>query len=138
MPKDKKKIALLGTMDTNWRENAKIYFAKDFEVLDNTDERWKGAISAEQIEPLLEQDLTIMYDADVVIWHHGTGAAGATARIELGYLAAISDSEGKQVVVHVCSEVASREYMHALVLHHPNMRWAESWNEVYDLVANFL
>jgi len=130
----KKKVALLGTVDTNWRENVKMHLANDYEVLDNTDDRWNDAKTAEQIEPLLAQDLAIVHEADVVIWYHDAGAFGATACIELGYLAAFSDSEGVKIKVHVELNVAKREYMRALVLHHPNMSWAECWSEVYNFI----
>ncbi|MFZ6015471.1 MAG: hypothetical protein ACOYUZ_03895 [Patescibacteria group bacterium] len=133
----KKSVALLGTMATKWREEAKKHL-EVCEVLDNTDPRWEQAKTAEQMELLLAQDIEMMDKAALVIWHHDADTAGPTARIELGFLAAFAFIEAKQTIVHVEPGVASREYMRALVLNLPDMHWAESWEEVYGLVPGLL
>lgn len=125
-----KKLALSGTMDTSWREKVIAGLGDSFDILDNIDVAWEKAVTAEAIEPLLEHDLDLLREADVVLWHHDEGQ-GRTARIELGYLAALSDHEGSFVIIHVEAGVKLREYMKAITKLHPNMRWADSWEDVF-------
>ncbi len=116
-----RRVALLGTMATEWRKNAReVVVASGCEVLDNTDERWASANSAEEIAPLLANDLRQMRSADVVLWHHDSHTEGRTARIELGFLA------GASIVTIVHAEVegvASLAYIEALCSLHATLHW---------------
>jgi hypothetical protein len=133
-----KKVALLGTMDTPWREMVVDRLRDQFLILDNRDSRWDEATTAEEMEELVAKDLMMMYAADVVLWHHDAEVLGHTARIELGYLACLADHQGRDSVIHVEEPVFKREYMRALAMHHPRMHWADSWDFAVQKVRNLL
>lgn len=128
----KKRVALFGTMKTDWRTSVKAQLESNgFIVLDNTDPRWHSAETAEQIKPLLAQDLTFMQDADAVLWHHDADTEGRTARIELGLLPA----QNRPAIIHVDTAVPSREYMRAFVELHPQtLQWANTLEEAVILI----
>lgn len=123
-------IALLGTMSTSWRTDvAQRLRELGCVVHDNTNSAWTTAVTAEQILPLLAEDMQIVRLVDMILWFHAAGTPGNTARIELGYLGAC----GHKVVVCVEPGVTSRPYMEAyarLCL----MHWVESFEEAYRII----
>ncbi|MBP7134649.1 hypothetical protein KBA73_05525 [Patescibacteria group bacterium] len=127
------RVSLFGTMATAWREPVRAQLLeRGFVPIDNTDERWNAAETAEAIAPLLKQDHNFMRDSDIVLWHHDSGTPGNTARIELGFLTLF----GRPTVVHVEPEVVSRKYMRALCLLYPKtLHWAETMDDALEIVA---
>ncbi len=126
--KQKRNVALFGTMATRWRELLTPSIRRcGYDVIDNMDVRWLSATTAEEILPLLEQDLSLMRTADVILWHHDGDSHGHTARIELGILSRL----GIPILVHVDPGVSSREYMRALtIVFRERMHWMETVDDI--------
>lgn len=126
------RVALFGTMLTNWREGVASHLRANGHVpVDNTDPRWPDAATAEEILPLLRQDHEFMRTADIVLWHHDAGTPGDTARFELGIPALF----GRWTVVHVDPGTPSREYMRALCLLYPSrLHWADSMEDALTFI----
>lgn len=126
------RIALVGTMATPWRSNIAPHLeAVGLAVVMNTDARWLNATTALKKRPLLEQDLRIMRDADLILWHYDA-AGGRTAGIELGILTQI----GPPVIVHIDQDAHRefRAYVHALTMLFPKtLHWVETFDEAVDL-----
>ena len=126
------RVSLFGTMATAWREPVKEWLIAQGHIpVDNTDERWLTAKTAEEIAPLLQLDHDLMDGSNIVLWHHDAGSPGNTARIEIGFLVLF----GRPVIVHVEPGVVSREYMRALCLLYPKaLHWAETMEDAMRLI----
>ncbi len=128
-------VALLGTMNTNWREGVvRELEANGHTALDNTDPRWLLAKTPKEIAPLIVQDREIMRRADIVIWHCDKDALARTARIELGVLESLCNP----VILHVeHGSDPSESYMRAEAEVFPHMHMVETLDEAVSLVQKF-
>jgi len=133
MMRARRRVGLFGTMATDWRAQVTPTLrAAGCEVIDNTDSRWTDVKTTEQLTPLLSQDLVLMRQSDVVLWHHDKDTEGRTARIELGFLA----GAGIPTVVHVEETVNSIPYIQSFTtLHSPFFRWASSLEQAVAMAT---
>lgn len=133
-----KKVAFMGTMDTDWRDDTFEFLRTWCTVLDNRDPRWKRAKTAEDMAPLVAQDYRMMAEADIVFLHIDRGANAWTARAEFGYALCLSEHMKKRVVVSVEPDIKRREYFRAAAMNCRNMIWTDCLDQGLETLRKLL